>query len=284
MIEIKPLSYIKPESLYDAFSNAFADYEVQMNQMQLKLMLERRGFRPELSFGAFDNEHLVSFTCNGIGYYKGVKTAYDTGTGTLKAYRGQGLAGKVFQFSLPYLKKAGVKQYLLEVLKSNKSAISVYEKQGFVVVREFSYFTADANDILKRKQEKDRHITISASNIDSVKRLSSWFEFEPSWQNSFESIGRQKDSFVINTASNNNSLVGFCVFEPFSGDISLIAVHPQFRRKGIATRLLETVLADFKISGLKLINTDKLYPSISHWANSIGLTKRGEQFEMVLDL
>lgn len=160
----------------------------------------------------------------------------------------------------------------------------MYEKQGFMVVREFSYFTADAIDISKRKQEMDQHITISSSNIDSIKRLSSWFEFEPSWQNSLESIGRQKDRFVIKTANINNSPVGFCVFEHFSGDISLIAVHPQFRRKGIATLLLGNVLADFKISGLKLINTDNQFPSISHWANSIGLTKRGEQFEMVLDL
>lgn len=283
-MEIKPVSCIDFESLYNAFSTAFADYEVQLNQMQLKQMLERRGYKPELSFGAFDNDRLVSFTCNGIGQFNGIKTAYDTGTGTLKEYRGQGLAGQIFQYSLPYLRNAGVVQYLLEVLKHNEAAVSVYKKQGFKVVREFSYFTADRANILTRKQKNNHNITITTSDLNTVKNLISWFDFEPSWQNSFESIGRQAESFVIKVAHIDNSPVGFCVFEPFSGDITLIAIHPLYRRKGIATALLEEVMMDCKSAGVKLINTDNLFPPISQWANSIGLIKRGEQFEMALGL
>jgi len=284
MIQIKSLKDISFEQLYETFEQAFAEYEVQLTANQFRNMLQRRGYNSELSFGAFDNDRLVSFTCNGIGQFIGIKTAYDTGTGTLKEYRGQGLAGQIFQYSLPYLRNAGVVQYLLEVLKHNETAVSVYKKQGFEVVREFSYFTADINDIQMSKRDENQDISITTSNLDSIKTLFSWFEFEPSWQNSFESISRQSESFVIKITHIDNSPVGFCVFEPFSGDISLIAVHPQYRRKGIATMLLENILADFKISGLKLINTDNQYPPISQWANSIGLIKRGEQFEMVLYL
>lgn len=87
-MELKSLAGIGFETLYDAFAKAFADYEVRIDGPQLQKMLRRRGFVPELSFAAFEGEQITAFTLNGIGNYNGVPTAYDTGTGTLEAYRG----------------------------------------------------------------------------------------------------------------------------------------------------------------------------------------------------
>lgn len=101
-----------------------------------------------LSFGAFDGEKMVSFTLNGIGKYLGRLTAYDTSTGTIEAYRGQGLASGIFEHSLPFLKEAGVEQYLLEVLQDNESAIKVYKKAGFQITRSFNYFRQDMDKIM----------------------------------------------------------------------------------------------------------------------------------------
>lgn len=67
-------------------------------------------------------------------------TAYDTGTGTLKEYRGTGLGTEIFRHSMPHLRRAGVGQYLLEVLQYNTRAVSVYRNLGFETVREFNYF------------------------------------------------------------------------------------------------------------------------------------------------
>ena len=69
-------------------------------------MLKRRGYNPQLSFAAFDNDEIVAFTLNGTGTFNGVLTAYDTGTGTIKQYRGQSIAGKIFTHSLPFLKES----------------------------------------------------------------------------------------------------------------------------------------------------------------------------------
>jgi len=284
MIQIKSLENTTFDQLYEAFSNAFAEYEVQQTADQLNVMLQRRGFKPELSLGAFDEGRLVSFTCNGIGKFKGTETAYDTGTGTLKEYRGKGLAGQIFQYSLPFLRQAGVKQYLLEVLKHNNSAISVYRKQGFEIVREFSYFTVERINISSRKRQKGNDISITTADLNTINRMNSWFDFEPSWQNSFESVGRQVEGFVIKAANVDNSPVGYCIFEPLSGDITQIVVQSQYRRKGIATALLDEVLMDCKSMGVKLINTDNQYPAINEWAVSVRLIKRGEQFEMMLKL
>lgn len=102
-MEIKSLDKTDFETLFKAFSNAFADYDFQISAEELRAMLKRRGFNPDLSFAAFEGENIVSFTLNGIGNYNGIKMAYDTGTGTLKEYRGQGLAAIIFEYSIPYL-------------------------------------------------------------------------------------------------------------------------------------------------------------------------------------
>ena len=109
-MEIKSLEKTDFDTLFRAFGRAFADYEVQLNAEQLRAMLTRRGFDPALSFAAFDGAQIAAFTLNGIGNFNGVPTAYDTGTGTLKEYRGTGLGTEIFRHSMPHLRRAGVGQ------------------------------------------------------------------------------------------------------------------------------------------------------------------------------
>ncbi len=158
-MEIKSLSKINFDTIFQAFSQAFADYEIQLDKEQLQIMLKRRGFDPDISFAAFDRNEIAAFTLNGTGYFNGILTAYDTGTGTLKNYRGKGLATKIFEYSIPYLRERNIEQYLLEVLQHNTKAISVYKNIGFEVTREFNYFiktpqtryTIDRGPINKRE-------------------------------------------------------------------------------------------------------------------------------------
>lgn len=92
MKTIKSLENSSFNRLFTAFNAVFQEYGIQLNPQELKIMLHRRGFVPKLSFGAFEADKLVAFILNGIGIFNGKKTAYDTGTGTLKHVRGQGLA------------------------------------------------------------------------------------------------------------------------------------------------------------------------------------------------
>jgi hypothetical protein len=62
MLNIISLGSSTFEQLYGAFSAAFSDYEVQLIAEQFRSLLQRRGFVPELSFGAFDEDSLESFT------------------------------------------------------------------------------------------------------------------------------------------------------------------------------------------------------------------------------
>ena len=100
-MEIRSLNNICLNELFEAFEQAFADYEVQLNKVELLTMLKRRGFEPKASFGAFDGNKIVSFTCNGIGNFYGTPTAYDTGTGTLKTTREKGWLRRFLNIQFP---------------------------------------------------------------------------------------------------------------------------------------------------------------------------------------
>jgi len=281
---IKSLSKTDFTTIYAAFNSAFADYEMQVNETQLQAMLKRRGFNPDLSFAAFENSEIVSFTLNGTGNFNGILTAYDTGTGTLKEHRGKGLATKIFNYSLPLLKEANIKQYLLEVLQHNTNAVSVYQKLGFETVREFNYFIQKNEEV--NIEIKTSHSSFSIQNIDIERHeyIKTFWDYEPSWQNSLESIKRANEGFVNLGIFIKNKLVGYCVFEPVSGDVTQIAVDKLYRRKGIATLLLNEIVKLNKNETIRVINTDISCSSITDFLNKKNIFIKGKQFEMIRNL
>ena len=255
-MEIKSLENTCFGTLFEAFGQAFADYEVQLDETQLRRMLRRRGFDPRLSFAAFDGERIAAFTLNGRGNFNGLPTAYDTGTGTLEAYRGQGLAAKVFEHSIPYLREAGIRQYLLEVLQHNTKAVSVYRKLGFETAREFNYSIQQGAHVHLGAKIPDIACTVTPVDVGRFAPDPQFWDFMPSWQNSPEAIRRAAGDFAGLSARAEGTQVGYCIFEPASGDIALIAVDKRYRRRGIATSLLREALRLNKADSVKAINTE----------------------------
>ncbi|MCD7935987.1 MAG: GNAT family N-acetyltransferase [Tannerellaceae bacterium] len=280
-MEIRSLANTGFDIIYRGFERAFAEYEMQLNRVELQTMLQRRGFDPVLSFAAFEGEEIVAFTLNGIGEFNGITTAYDTGTGTLKEYRGQGLATQVFEYSIPYLRDANVKQYLLEVLQHNTKAVSVYRNLGFEVTREFNYF--------RQQNEKVRNEPDASASLCSVEKIvlpecsdiSGFRDFYPSWQNSVESIRRSAGDFISLGVFTNDRLIGYSVFEPVSGDITQLAVDKEYRRQGVASLLLREMLRLNKNTGIKAINTDIRCDSITAFLQAKNIELKGRQFEMI---
>lgn len=281
MWKIKALDKISFDSLYIAFNKAFKDYEAQVNKEELQAMLKRRGFVPELSFGAFENNSLIAFTLNGIGMYNGINTAYDTGTGTIEEFRGKGIASNLFLESIPFLKSAGISQYLLEVLQHNKYAVSLYKKLGFLITREFNYFKQVNTNLLILNKELPQSISLEIISIDKLHNPTKFWDFSPSWQNSFESIQRCLKDFIIVGAFHNDKLVGYCIFEPNSGDITQIAVEKIYRRKGIGNSFLKELTKLNRYSSIKLINSEISCNALSSFMESNNIPLRGKQFEMI---
>lgn len=280
-MEIKSLKDTDFDTIFEGFEQAFAEYELQQDRVQLQKMLKRRGFMPELSFAAFEGNKIVAFTLNGIGNYKGVPTAYDTGTGTLKEYRGKGLATRIFEYSIPYLKEANLKQYLLEVLQHNTKAVSVYRNLGFETTQEYNYFIQEKGKIANPHGEPDFPYSIREIDIKKYDVIPEFWDFQPSWQNSLESVERAAGDFLSWGIFTGNKLIGYCIFEPASGDITQIAVDKNYRRKEIGSLLFQQIIESNQSDFIKVINANISCDAITNFLKGKNIHMKGRQFEMI---
>ncbi len=283
-MEIKSLHHVPFDQIYEAFSQAFVDYEMQLSKQQLQSMLNRRGFVPELSVAAFDKSSIVAFTFNGIGNFNKRPTAYDTGTGTIKAFRGQGLATQLFKHAIPILQAAGIEQYLLEVLQHNSPAVSVYQKLGFEISREFNYFIQERKQVNLKRPASDASYRIQPISLTTCRQLSKFGDFSPSWQNTFDAIERKPDDFKIFAAQLNQEVVGYCILEVRSGDLPQLAVAKSHRRKGVGSLLFQEAFNWNKNDSIKIINAEVSCDSLNRFLESKNMLVTGKQFEMIRQL
>lgn len=235
-----------------------------------------------LSFAAFDNGRIVAFALNGTGRFNGLPTAYDTGTGTVKEYRGQGLAGRILSYSIPLLKEAGIRQYLLEVLQNNSKAISVYRRSHFEVTREFDCFMQAISQV--ECPDGDAGCVVMPVDIGSIIQAQKFCDIRPSWQNSIDSIARAGSDITCLGAFLGGEMAGFCAFDIRTGDLSQIAVDGRYRRKGIASRLLREALMRLKTDFVKILNIDSGYPAMHAFLESRNIHVASRQYEMFLPL
>lgn len=284
-MEIRPLSGTDPEIIWNGFSKAFADYEVQINRTQFMALIKRRGFDPDVSFAAFEgNDNIIAFTLNGTGTFNGIPTAYDTGTGTVKEHRGKGLATKIFEYSIPFLKERNLRQYLLEVLQHNTGAVSVYRKLGFEVTREFHYFVQKSAEVRPGTGPAGVLPAVRQINPSGASGIEGFADFAPSWQNSHESVSRVPEHFIALGAFEEEKLTGYIIIEPASGDIPQFAVEKDFRRQGTGSLLFREALLLNHSEIVKIINADIHCETLTRFLQSKNIAVTGRQYEMIRKL
>lgn len=284
MIAIKQLKDASIEDLHAAWQEGFKGYPLNLTQAQLANMLMRRGYDSVLSWGAYDDGKLVSFTMNGIGVYNGIATAYDTSTATIEQYRGKGLATAIFETLLPVLKSRDIKQYVLEVLCTNNGAISVYERQGFKIIRELAYFLQHMDKLDVEIKPVPKQYELKDIDLSYKDEMPAMWDFEPSWQNSFESIARVLDDFKMVGAFAGDKLIAYGITVPESGDITQLAVHADFRRQGIGSGILKALLTLNKYPSVKAISIDTTCPAMAAFFTHNGIPQGGTLYEMILPL
>lgn len=283
MLEIRSLEDTSLAELHVAREAAFAAYVTSWTPAEYERLLQRRGYRPELSFGAFASGTLVSFVLNGIGSFNGLLSAYDTGTGTVPAYQGQGLAGRLLEAALPGLRKAGVQQYVLEVLTDNKPAVRLYQKQDFAHSRTFNYFMQEVPLLQPKPPRFGAPYVIEQLSLtdELIKAMQAMWDFHPSWQNSFEALLRKPDDFVSVGVYLEAELCGYGIIEPASGDIPQLAVRKDMRRRGIGTQIFHALSAHNQSAKTKAVNTDVQCEPLTAFLLRLGYPLSGSQYEMI---
>ncbi len=170
------------------------------------------------------------------------------------------------------------------MLQHNTKAISVYQKIGFKVTRELNYFVWKNEELKNEIKNSDALYLIDRFEINKHDTIPDFWDFYPSWQNSFESIHRASEDFINLGVFADKKLIGYCVFEPNSGDITQIAVDKAHRRNGIASLLLHEVNKLNKNTKTKLINSDITCRSMVDFLKTKNIEITGKQFEMIKDI
>lgn len=267
--------------LYDAFLICFEDYIVkfQLPYKDFVKMLERRGYNPTFSIGAFDNEKLIGFIFNSCRIWDDTLTIYDIGTAVQKEYRNQGITTSMLNEVKTCIENSNIKQYLLEVIKDNTDALNLYLKQGFTIHREFECFSV-VKEILKLRQTHEVFFEQTINWSDAI----SFWDTLPSWQNSIDAIMQNQENYCFATVKLNHKLVGYGILEPTTGDLVQIAVDKKHRHLGIASSIISQLSSLTSSENIRIINVDISNIALRKFLKKIGFQDDISQYEMRLEI
>ena len=285
-MKLKPLNNSAPKEIWQAFNDAFSNYEVpiQMPYEKFQRMGNRRGLNLDISLGAYEGKKLVGFVGNAAGDWNGKKTIYDCFTGIINNYKGKGLGKALLENSIIRSKELGFEQYLLEVITTNEKAYKLYASKGFKIVREFDVYSSKCENI-RFSSDNLMDNDIKIIQTPDWNHFKEMWEFHPSWQNSVDSVNRAKDTFEIVAAYRQSDCLGYLILDTETGDIPQLAIEKDYRRKGIASALLKKV-AENRKQGFKLslLNINSDYIPFSCFLKKHKIPVIVKQYEMLCDL
>jgi ribosomal protein S18 acetylase RimI-like enzyme len=259
LIEIRSLAGESWQTLTTAFNDAFSDYDIPARYTveYVEQLVTRRGYRPDLALGAFERARLAGFVFNAIDGDR----AYNSGTGVVPSHRRLGIARQLMERSIETLP---AREYVLEAIETNARAIALYRSLGFEERRRFQCWTFEA-------QRREKITELANADYDA---LLGWADVEPSWQNSPASIRRTIEPHAV---LGNDDCAAVLVTS--SGDVPLLVVRPEARRRGLGTRLLNAC-ATRANRPLRIMNIDDRAADIAQFLDSAGARRFVRQIEM----
>ena len=261
-------------SLHRAFVSAFSTNQTPINlsledfsvRLHKKLKLE-----PSVSFVCLDNDDIVGFNLHTIGTYEEMITAYNGGMGTVPSYRKKGVAENLYIHTLGALGKYKVARVILEVVTTNKPALTLYTHIGFQFRRMLKCFRLMATDL----RATTRYGVYQVSEIPDL----GTFDFSPGYIDDLTHIDASYETIL--RASIGEETLGYVVFQPLFGRISQIMVRPDFRRKGVATSLIAEASVRSRFP-LTIMNIPDDQFQMIHALERLGFKNEIDQFEMEL--
>lgn len=258
-MELKYLTGVSLELIQECLQESFLDYPLDLSYMTVEVMRHRNLLcrnSPECSVGAFDKGKMIGFLNVGVDELNGELVGFDGGTGVVKAYRGQGLAGKMLEKSVKALKVKGAKKFKLEVLQSNKPAIRAYEKEGFSILHNYKCYGISISDY-RRKEYDLEGVSIKQISCKELEENWHFIKYPVSWEQMLAGLKLVENEIIINAAYKENECIGFVVYSPALCWITGVGVKQN--------SVNETTLLDYLIGDLfEKINPVKPMVSVNN--------------------
>jgi ribosomal protein S18 acetylase RimI-like enzyme len=284
MPEIRSLAGESGNRIFEAFAAAFADYSVPVDMSKADFDEDnaRRGLDPAISLGAYQGDRLVGFVMNGRGTWAGRPAAYDVGTGVLPEARGAGLAGTLAARLVEFLPSRGLELYVLEVIRDNLAAFKTYQKAGFCVTRSLECLRGAYADTGRSPPAGLDIVELPSGKDFPCAAAGACRDWEPTWQNSDESIARTPGRTIAVGAQLDGKLSGYIVSSP-NGVLWQLAVGREHRGRGIGSALLRE-LARRVGPSMRYINVQADDIECLRFLTARGLRKWVGQYEMLREL
>ena len=276
--------------VYATFCQAFADYPLDVGSgvsEKLRKRLNKNGVRWDCSVAVEVDGVIVGFTMIAVDDCHGVASAYEAITGIVPDYRGQGLAGQMFEKAAKRLSERGVKQVFLEVLQENERAIHAYQRMGFKKTREFICYQRTLNGHEFPPDPPEGIILRQVPDLQ-IESLLNTNEYNPSWENSLAGLERARDDCTFWGAFDHDTCVGAAVYCRFLEWVILLAVKPEYRRRGFGRALMQQSFSSLpKGTRLRVNNIEseeigqaRRREAITNLLAGMGLETYTRQFEM----
>ena len=281
MLAIKSLSDIPFDDIATVFNKSFSDYyfPIHYTAEMFENKIKSENGILELSVGAYEDNELIGFIMHYYDEIVGQKVIYNGGTGVVPSSRGQGLTRKMYDYILPILRGRNIDMMIHEVLTVNASAISVYEKVGFKKTRTLNCFSGKISiGNLTTPYE------IRALDHYDWDTLQSFWDYEPTWQNSILTLSYLKTKNVSIGIYLDSKIVGYLIYSPTNNRIRQFAIHKDHRRKGAASLLIDAMNEKCLGASISLINVDSRMSAMNAFLQSCGMERTIQQYEMELYL
>ncbi len=139
---VSNLAQTSVEEIIDCLLLAFENYYVKMptDYESYKRRWRASKVNFDLSYGMFDQGRLVGFIINAVDRRNGCYTAFNTGTGVIPDYRGQGIVNSIYEQAFDDFRQMGIQKCTLEVITINEPAIRSYQRVGFEVCKNYNCY------------------------------------------------------------------------------------------------------------------------------------------------
>ncbi|KAA5531611.1 GNAT family N-acetyltransferase [Paenimyroides baculatum] len=280
MTILKTLQNVTTEKLLEVFNLSFSDYVVPfcLTKEQLEEKIQSNGIKLEFSVGAFEDDELIAFILHGYDTIENLKIVYNAGTGVIPAKRGNKLTAKLYEYVLPILQENDIDKLLLEVITTNEPAIKTYKNIGFKIIRELDCYKGSLNII-----STNNNFEILELEAYDWKKMHSFWDIKPSWQNSVTAVEKLKNSNISIGVYGEEKLLGYTIFNPITKRIQQLSVDKNYRTKRVGQQLLKHISTNYG-KEISVINVDSTSKETMKFFNGMGMDIYIKQYEMELAL
>jgi ribosomal protein S18 acetylase RimI-like enzyme len=274
---ILPLSSTPPADIVATLSEAFEGYFVQLPSDVAYWEARWKAARVDwdLSFGYFENDVLVGFIIQGIDQYNGKQTAFNTGTGVLPDFRGQGIVDQLYAHAMPIMRTAGIETCNLEVITQNERAIAVYRRIGFAIVRRLKCFRGEL------KKASPLNLQLRRFPPSQINQMPTDSRHLDSWDNCDAAILAGEAIYQAYSVYEADRWLGFFVINPASGYLPQCAIAVDAPESAWPKLLaaVESICPTIRIN-----NIDERRTGLIDTLLSAGMENHIDQFEMAMPI